>query len=499
MSLTKYFASSFAWGIVAKLTDALVKFVTIPLLLHYFGKENYGLLTLAIATNAYMALLDLGINTGAIKYFSQWIADKKTNLIDSVARTSISFYLIIGTINALLLIILAIWGGNLFKVNPEQFNLLQALFIILAIFSILNWASSVFNQLLIANEKIGYIQQINIAKTILQLALVIYAIHSELSLINYFFFFLLINSFVVIPAFLHAKKAQFITSIKPKLDWQNFKPILIYSLAIFVMGLFQYTATQSRPIILGIFTTSGIEILSEYRIIEVFPIFVISIGGMVTSILLPQTSKMVHAGERDKIETMAYRGTALTSIIVCLLTFPIIVASKSLISMYVGQQYSYLSTWLSLWLLTLVLYLNSTPVASLVLATGKTKMLVYSSAISCVISIFVNAILCPTFGVGSAVMGYLVYIIIQMSFYYFYFNTKVLQLDSLKVFRSFAIPAAIGFLLAVPLYFVQLVSLSAAWIIGIKVILWLSLFCGIIFLFNFGSIREEIAKLMKNI
>ena len=73
MSQVRYFAGSFIWGVISKVSEAAIKFFTIPLMLHYFGKDNYGILTLAISTNAYMGLLGLGINTGAVKYFSQWI------------------------------------------------------------------------------------------------------------------------------------------------------------------------------------------------------------------------------------------------------------------------------------------------------------------------------------------------------------------------------------------------------------------------------------------
>jgi O-antigen/teichoic acid export membrane protein len=110
---TSYYSRSFFWGVISKIIDALVKFITIPLLLQYFGKENYGILTLAIATNAYMHILDLGINTGAIKYFSQWISEKNTELIEKVARSSLTFYFYIGFINSLLLIALGVWGESL--------------------------------------------------------------------------------------------------------------------------------------------------------------------------------------------------------------------------------------------------------------------------------------------------------------------------------------------------------------------------------------------------
>ena len=72
-------------------------------------------------------------------------------------------------------------------------------------------------------------------------------------------------------------------------------------------------------------------------------------------------------------------------------------------------------------------------------------MLVYSSAIACIISLMVNAVLITDFGVGAAIIGFIVYTMIQMSFYYFYFNNKVLNLESLKVFKSFIVPTLLGF------------------------------------------------------
>ena len=65
----KYFLSSFFWSTFSKVLNALFGFVSVPLLLGYFGKAEYGLLSIATACNGYMHLMDLGMNTGAIKFF----------------------------------------------------------------------------------------------------------------------------------------------------------------------------------------------------------------------------------------------------------------------------------------------------------------------------------------------------------------------------------------------------------------------------------------------
>jgi O-antigen/teichoic acid export membrane protein len=442
-----YYISSFFWSTLSTIINSLIQFISVPLLLKYFDIDNYGILTLAIATNTYMNLLDLGINTGAIKFFAQWRVEGKLGLIDRVSRTSISFYGIIGAINALLLLVVAFLGNNWFEITLSQFQQFRSLLILLAIFSIVNWATSVFSQLLIADERMAFVQQIGLVKTILNLVIVVITLTFKLSLKNYFFLFLLNNSLIIIPYFLKCKSKRLISSFIPQTYWKEFKIVLNYSMAIFAMVLFQATAARSRPILLGIFSNEGIGILTEYRIIEVFPMFIGSIGGILISILLPKASKLVSQNRENEMRVLAYEGTIYTSILTALLCFPIMLCSQELITIYVGATYKYLNFWLSLWCFTLVLYLHNSPVSSLVLATGKTKMLVFSSAIACIVSIIINSILCKKYGVGSAVIGYLIYIIIQQFFYYSYFINKVLDLKSWKVFKSFIVPTGLGMII----------------------------------------------------
>ncbi len=476
----KYVAKSFSWSIAAKMLNALIQFISVPLLLKYFGKENFGLITLAISVNAYLSLLEMGVNIGAIKYFSEWISQKNLKLLDSVARTSITFYGIIGIFNSAILIIVAFWGMHFFHISPGQDVILRNLFLILAVFSIINWSTSVFNQLLTANERIYYIQQINILKNTLVLTLLGLTLYFKLSLSEYFTWFTLINSIIIIPLYLNSKKHMLIRSLVPAFDWQNFGIVFKYSLAIIAMGIFQMSASQLRPVVLSIFSINGIGILSDYRVMETISMFIVSIGGIFISIFLPKTSKLLQENNNEEIRHFAYTATLYTSIIIVALAMPFILCGKEIITLYVGSEYIHLTPWLIAWIFTILFYLHNSPVASLVLATGKTRMLVYSSAIASIVSLLTNAIFCSSFEAGSAVLGYAVYIAIQMSFYYFYFNNKVLKLKSWKVFKSFIIPALLGSvaLLTVWLMNIQLSNMLLQVIL--KSVIWVILFCGLL-------------------
>src|SRR5690606_41660803 len=76
------------WGILAKIADALAKFITIPILVGFYGKADYGLIALAFSLNAYLRLMDLGFNVGAVRYFSMWVENDETEKIGAVSRSS---------------------------------------------------------------------------------------------------------------------------------------------------------------------------------------------------------------------------------------------------------------------------------------------------------------------------------------------------------------------------------------------------------------------------
>jgi O-antigen/teichoic acid export membrane protein len=484
-----YFATSFSWGVIAKLLDAAIKFLTLPLFLSYFGIEYFGLLTLAIATNAYLQLLDMGMNTGIVKFFSQWISTSNYNLLDRVARTNISFYLVVGVLNCFLLLSLGIWGESLFRVTADQFITFRYLLFILAAFSIINWITFAFTQLLIADEKIGFTQQMLSVRSILGLAVIGATLMLKWSIHQYFFSYMLINASIIIPYYALCRRRKLISSMLPAFYWKDFSVVFKYGLSILAMGVFQLTATHSRPLVLGLFSNDGVGILAEYRIIEVFPIFIISLGGMLISIFLPKASKAIHDNNSAVIELWAYKGTQYTSVLVALLCFPIILSAHELLILYVGEGYSHLEIWLSLWLVALIMFLHNTPIASLVLASGKTRILVFSTAIASITSVVVNALLCNILGIGSAVVGYLVYIFIQMSFYYFYFNSKVLKLNSMKVFKAFVIPTGLGFFAFIGVYLLKFEINSITLQIIVNTVIWVGIYFLLLVLFKVEGYR----------
>lgn len=455
-----YYLSSFFWSTLSKILNAILGFISVPLLLGYYGKTDYGILSIATACNGYMHLLDLGMNVGAIKFFSQWKTENRIDLLQKVAHTNITFYIIIALINSVGLISLGIWGEHLFSITHEQFQQLKTCLFILSIFSIFSWVTTAFNQLLIADKQISYTMQMQCIQIFLKTLLVFLVLWCDLSLSIYFFFLTFSIALLIVPYSIKCLKDKLIDNLSLGYYWKDFKIVFTFSLSIFALSLFQTTATQSRPIILSIFSTNGANIVAEYRILEVIPIFIIMIGGTLSSIFLPKTSEMVAQNNEIEIQNFAYKWTTLTSILANILCFPFIYSSKEVIAAYVGNEYNNLSIWLILWCITVLIQIHTTPGNSLVLAYGKTKVLVITSAISCTISIIINASLCRKYGVGSAVIGYFIYVSIVIGLYYLIYYKKLIHLNRKKMILCFLKPTILSVFILFAISFIHIEQIN---------------------------------------
>ena len=397
-------------------------------------------------------------------------------MIYRVARTNITFYFIIACINALILVLLAVFGENIFSVTHEQFVQLRICLFIIALFSVFSWTTTAFNQLLVADKQMAFTMQIQCVQVILKTLLIFIALWAHLSLSFYFFWFTAILAFLLVPYAFKCHKDNLIDSFKPAFYWKDFKIVLMFSLSIFALSLFQMTASQSRPILLSMFSDNGAETVSEYKIIEVIPQFIIMIGGTFSGIFLPKTSELIAKKDKVLIENFAYKWTTWTSILANVLCVPFIFCAAEVISAYVGVKFAHLSLWLIIWCLTVLVQIHTTPGNALILSYGRTKLLVITSACSCAFSMLINIVLCSRYGVGSAVIGYFIYVLIVISANYLAYYKNLLGLNRWKMLRCFFVPTIFSF---ITLFIVNFIPIKQEWFTVFPIRLQYICMCGI--------------------
>lgn len=474
MNGKKQIKEGVVWTTFANLTNAIYGFVAVPILISYFGKAEYGLIGLAMSINVYIQLMDMGLNSTNVRFYSTWLAQKKYVRLADGFQTSLSFYSIVGAINAFILLIVSCFSRMIFNVSDQQDIILKHLLYILAFSAFCNWFSSCFDQLIKATENIAWIQKRTLFTKILMIVVLCATVWLKLSIECYYILTCLATIVIVPLSVGKIKKVIPFISFLPKWKKEAFKEMLPYMMNIFSFGLFQFSFYNLRPVFLGI--QGSIESVADYRILNGIIGVVTMIGGAFTGVLLPSVSRVVVQNNRQAFLRVAYDGTKYISVLLCFCCFGMMSVGSNLISLYVGDSYLYLIPWFNLWLLC-TLGNHNQAISSLILAGSDIRAISYNSIFASILGLVSAWILIPYYNIGGVCIAYVIYILIQLIFYYIYYWPKVMKINSFRIFKqAFAPYCLIG---ALCYYLSSYMDLSN--------IVWLDgLFKGIIFSVLFG-------------
>lgn len=182
-----------------------------------------------------------------------------------------------------------------------------------------------------------------------------------------------------------------------------------------------------------------------------------------------------------------------------MLSIPFIFCASEVLSAYVGSEYVGLAHWMAIWCLTVLVQIHTTPGNALVLAYGRTKPLVVTSAVACIISMVINASLSVRYGVGSAVIGYFFYVIFVIGSYYTVYYKKIMRLSRWKMFRCFLIPTVLAISLLFLVNFIPIrqeyfttfpIRMKYISVCIIKTLLWLIPYCFLLAIFHIVDIKS---------
>ena len=444
--------SGMVWSVVVNLVNAVYGFVATPLLIRYFGRTEYGIIALATSVNAYMALMDMGLSSTNVRFFSNWIAKGDSEKVKKLMQTCTAFYGVIGIINAVVLIIVSFFSDRVFNVTLEQDVILKQLLWILSVTAIINWYTSCFGQLISATENVAWVQKRTLVTKLLMVVAVTLTLTLKFTIVQYFIA-ITIAGLALLPATIRkAKKEAPYVSLRAKFDWSTFKTILPYSLNIFSFGIFQFSYHNLKTVILGMQGT--VAAVTDNGVMASIAGLVSMVGGVFIGALLPASSRIVARGDEENFNRVAYKGTHYLTMILCFCAFGLMSIDKDLMMVYVGEDFMHLIPWLNIWLF-LTITGNVSCISSLILAGTKLRPLTISSAVACIAALAACWFAVPRFQAGGVVIAMVVYNLVQQVFYYFYLWPKMLGIKSWKIFVRTDIPfIALGGLLVLLLNYI---------------------------------------------
>lgn len=458
------------WSVLVNVVNAIYGFVATPLLISLFGKDEYGLIALAMSINSYMALMDLGLNSTNVRFFSKWLASGNTEKVKKLMQTCTAFYAVIGFLNAILLLVIYIFCDSIFKLTPDQSLILKQLLLVLSAMAIINWYTSCFSQLISATENIAWIQKRILLTKFLMIIVLLLTFILNLSVVAYFIGTQVVTLMVLPLTIKKILKDTPFVSLTAKFDWATFREILPYSLSIFSFAFFQFSFYNLRAVFLGI--QGGASDVAEFNVMNSLVHLATTVSSVFLGALLPSSTRIVVKGDKENYYRLAYQGTKFITITLCFASLGMLTVSGDLMMIYVGESYMHLIPWLGLWLVLVVFSNHIQCISSLILAGSDVSAISRITMISSILGMITTWLTIPYYGAGGAILGNVVYSSFMVLFYWLYYYPQKMAINScVVVFRSFLPFVLIGAFICATLH--QIPHLENHWF---NVILFGSIF-----------------------
>ncbi len=408
-------ARSFIWVTLSRALDGAVRFFTVPIVLHYFGRADFGLLALAFSMHVFLSIADFGVSVNAVRRLSELFHQRRHADIAQLARAATFFYALIGAANLAIVVLLGVCGRQWFQLDERQAHAFFWMMLSLGVSSAVTWTFSIHRQILHASAQVGWDESINLIASVLTVVVVAATLHWRLRIEVYFALLMLPP---LVPLALRVRRVmQTVPGLRPGLsaDWTLFRPLVGASLWLFLLSLGELLANNYRPVILA--QQAGLESVADFRVIQQVAGFATLLLSGFMSVLYPLIAQLDAAHDESRLNLALRQGSRLLLWAHLGILIPLAFAAETLLHLYVGRSFTHLTVALTVWLLTLLAYHN-TAISSFIMARGELRLLTLSSLAAAALSLGAAYGLAARYGVMATVGTYSVYMAIQLAVLY---------------------------------------------------------------------------------
>lgn len=453
----------------------LIQLAYVPLLLHYLTKNEYGLYQLIGSLIAYMAVMDFGLSTTIIRYYSKYKC-----LNDEYGKENILaiFSIIYGVIAVACIFI----GGGIYisidgifgaTLTLSELQSAKVMFLILLVNITVTISSNIYTAVITAHEKFIFLRLVSIVQTCLKPAVVIAVLAYNASAINMVIIDTVFNFLVITTNIYYC---YYKLGLKIKFyywDKALSKEILCFSGFIFLGVLVDQIYWKTSQLVLG--AISGTSAVAIYAIALQVDMAFMNFSSGISGVFLPKLSAIV-ASTKDMtaINDLFVKIGRIQYLVLALIFSGFLVYGKQFILLWVGEGFEETYYIALIIMLALMIPLIQNLGISILYAMNKhafrSKIYVIIASLNLIISIPLakqyGGIGCAIATGGALLLGN--GLIINIYYY------KIIHLDVLRFFReilNLTIPLLliVAIALSMELYF----TVTSRLLLSIKIFLYI--------------------------
>lgn len=327
------------WNLAGLAGSLAVNFVSVPILVHRLGNDQFGLLGLVLSMVSPLGLLDFGMSDATVKYVAESIGRNDLKEVERYFRSTLMFNIVVGILGAAAIMALARWlVQDAFHIGSDHQNVAMLALGWVAAMWCFTQVRQTFISLFTAHQRYDVL---NIATTSTQIVTVLSGL-TALWLGGGLLDVVMAQCFAVAAStvfwiFMARRFFPFIW-IAPSIDRRTFRSTMGFGIWQMLNNLGGIVSQQSQRWLLGsmlpVASVGYYNIALQLSMVPYLP------AGKIGQVLFPQVSHLQGQNREHEAGVLMVNATWMLTILSLGLFIPLAVFAPQILSLWIGPEVS---------------------------------------------------------------------------------------------------------------------------------------------------------------
>lgn len=319
----------------------IVSFVYTPVMLNLMGQSEYGLYTIALSVITYLSVLDFGMNSAYVKFYSGFAHEKDEQGLAGLNSMYLFVFSILGMVACAAGMTLAVNADSVFSsslTGTEVARLRDAL-IIVAINAAVSLPLGIFSSYILANEKFIFSRLMLIVRQLLNPLLSLPLLLLGYASVGMMISFLVITIVIGISNALYSTIKLKIRFSFSRMDFRLLKSLFSFSFFIFLNTVVNEINWYVGKLLLGIYR--GTADTAVFGLASTVNTHYLAISTAISNVYVPKVNQLVASKSPKETIDRLFLQISRVQIVVVLFVLAVFIAigRPFILLMWGGEAY----------------------------------------------------------------------------------------------------------------------------------------------------------------
>lgn len=275
------------------LTHTIIGFLYVPILLHYIGKNEYGLYQLIGSLIVYFGIMDFGLTDAIVRFYARYHALKDTKRIENLLAVSLRLYGIVAVVTAMAGWLCYSSLDIIFGQNMTARELLSAkhIFGLLLFNIIISLVTMLFRAIINAEEKFLFLKGTEFLQLVFQPILVLLVLQKYPYAFSVALVQTILNCILIVMRIYYCFAHLHVSIHFYKWDRELLHDFQKLALSLFAVSIIDQIFLRSNQVILG--AIGGTGAVAVYSIASLVYLNYSALALAISGVYLPHVTTMI--------------------------------------------------------------------------------------------------------------------------------------------------------------------------------------------------------------